>query len=127
MTFDKGRLIDDITHLIPTRDDLLGALQQEKFDATLLDSRRFDAYRAAHPETKLAGSGYSYPIGVNRGYVGLSSSVELLASVDRVLSELEGSGTLADLGRSAGLSYLPPREPIILGDAFQKMIRSGAR
>ncbi|MFC5321103.1 substrate-binding periplasmic protein [Bradyrhizobium oligotrophicum] len=127
MTFDKGRLIDDITHLIPTRDDLLGALEQGKFDATLLDSRRFDAYRAAHPETKLAASGYSYPIGVNRGYVGLSSSAELLGSVDKVLSELDASGALANLGRAAGLTYLPPREPIILGDAFQRIIRSGAR
>jgi ABC-type amino acid transport substrate-binding protein len=127
MTFDKGRLIDDITHLIPTRDDLLGALEQGKFDATLLDGRRFDAYRAAHPDTQLRASGYSYPIGVNRGYVGLSSSAELLASVDKVLTELDGSGALANLGRSAGLTYLPPREPVILGDAFQKIIRSGAR
>ncbi|WP_315741266.1 MULTISPECIES: transporter substrate-binding domain-containing protein [unclassified Bradyrhizobium] len=127
MTFDKGRLIDDITHLIPARDDLLGALEQGKFDATLLDSRRFDAYRAAHPDTKLGGSGYSYPIGVNRGYVGLASSAELITSVDKALTELDGSGALANLGRSAGLTYLPPREPVILGDAFQRIIRSGAR
>ncbi|WP_315796620.1 MULTISPECIES: transporter substrate-binding domain-containing protein [unclassified Bradyrhizobium] len=127
MTFDKGRLIDDITHLIPARDDLLGALEQGKFDATLLDSRRFDAYRAAHPDTKLGGSGYSYPIGVNRGYVGLASSAELITSVDKALTELDGSGALANLGRSAGLTYLPPREPVILGDAFQRIIRSDAR
>ncbi|WP_316166045.1 MULTISPECIES: transporter substrate-binding domain-containing protein [unclassified Bradyrhizobium] len=127
MTFDKGRLIDDITHLIPTRDDLLGALEQGKFDATLLDGRRFDAYRAAHPDTRLGGSGYSYPIGVNRGYVGLTSSAELIASVDKALTELDASGALANLGRSAGLTYLPPREPVILGDAFQRIIRSGAR
>ncbi|CAL79158.1 Putative ABC transporter (periplasmic binding protein) [Bradyrhizobium sp. ORS 278] len=127
MTFDRGRLIDDITHLIPTRDDLLGALEQGKFDATLLDSRRFDAYRAAHPDSKLAASGYSYPIGVSRGYVGLSSSAELLASIDKVLTELGAAGDLADLARSAGLTYLPPREPMILGDAFQKIIRGGAR
>ncbi|GLH77289.1 ABC transporter substrate-binding protein [Bradyrhizobium sp. SSBR45G] len=127
MTFDKGRLIDDITHLIPTRGDLLGALEQGKFDATLLDNRRFDAYRAAHPESRLRPSGYSYPIGVNRGYVGLSSSAELLASVDNVLTALNASGALASLARDAGLTYLPPREPVILGDAFQKVIRSGAR
>ena len=47
MTFDHGRLIDDITHLVPGRDDLLGALDRGDFDATLLDLRRFDAYRAA--------------------------------------------------------------------------------
>src|SRR3954447_5818274 len=51
MTFDKGRLIDDITHLVPGRDDLLGLLEQGRFDATLLDLRRFDAYRATHPNT----------------------------------------------------------------------------
>ena len=37
MTFDKGRLIDDITHLVPGRSDLLGALDRGDFDATLLD------------------------------------------------------------------------------------------
>ncbi|WP_315721368.1 MULTISPECIES: transporter substrate-binding domain-containing protein [unclassified Bradyrhizobium] len=127
MTFDKGRLIDDITHLIPTRDDLLGALEQGKFEATLLDGRRFDAYRAAHPDSKLVASGYNYPIGANRGYVALSGSAELLAAVNKILAELEGSGELAKLAGTAGLTYLPPRAPIILGDAFQKIIRSGAR
>ncbi|MGY3450825.1 substrate-binding periplasmic protein [Bradyrhizobium sp. USDA 4353] len=127
MTFDKGRLIDDITHLIPTRDDLLGALEQGKLDATLLDTRRFDAYRAAHPESKLVASGYNYPIGANRGYVALASSAELLASVDKVLAEIAASGDLAKFAVTAGLTYLPPREPLILGDAFQKIIRSGAR
>ncbi|CCD84275.1 ABC transporter substrate-binding protein [Bradyrhizobium sp. ORS 285] len=127
MTFDKGRLIDDITHLIPTRDDLLGALEQGKFDATLLDIRRFDAYRAAHPESKLVASGYNYPIGANRGYVALSRSAELLESVDKTLAEIVASGDLAKFAATAGLTYLPPREPVILGDAFQKIIRSGAR
>ena len=55
MTFDKGRLIDDITHLVPGRSDLLGALDRGDFDVTLLDLARFDAYRAAHPDSKLAG------------------------------------------------------------------------
>jgi len=127
MTLDKGRLIDDITHLVPGRDDLLGALEQGRFDATLLDIRRFDAYRAAHPDTRLTGSGYLYPIGANRGYVGLAGNPELLAAVDGALTELQASGALAKFGRAAGLTYLPPREPAILGDAFQKVLQSGAR
>jgi ABC-type amino acid transport substrate-binding protein len=122
MTFDKGRLIDDITHLVPGRDDLLGALDRGDFDATLLDLRRFDAYRAAHPDTRLAASGYYYPIGANRGYVGLASDPALLVAVDKALSDLQGSGTMADLGRAAGLTYLPPREPAILGDAMQRVL-----
>jgi ABC-type amino acid transport substrate-binding protein len=121
MTFDKGRLIDDITHLVPGRDDLLGALDRGDFDATLLDLRRFDAYRAAHPDTRLGLSGYFYPIGANRGYVGLASDPELLVAVNKALSDLQGSGTMADLGQAAGLTYLPPREPAILGDAMLKI------
>jgi ABC-type amino acid transport substrate-binding protein len=123
MTFDKGRLIDDITHLVPGRDDLLGALDRGDFDATLLDLRRFDAYRLAHPDTKIAPSGYFDPIGANRGYVGLAGDSDLLASVNKALSDLQGAGTVAELGNAAGLTYLAPREPIILGDVWQKVLR----
>jgi len=123
MTFDKGRLIDDITHLVPGRDDLLGALDRGDFDATLLDLRRFDAYRLAHPDTKIAPSGYFDPIGANRGYVGLAGDSDLLASVNKALSDLQGAGTIAELGKAAGLTYLAPREPIILGDVWQKVLR----
>ena len=123
MTFDKGRLIDDVTHLVPGRDDLLGALDRGDFDATLLDLRRFDAYRLAHPDTKIAPSGYFDPIGANRGYVGLAGDSDLLASVNKALSDLQGAGTIAELGKAAGLTYLTPREPIILGDVWQKVLQ----
>jgi ABC-type amino acid transport substrate-binding protein len=123
MTFDNGRLIDDITHLVPGRDDLLGALDRGDFDATLLDLRRFDAYRAAHTDTSLAGSRYFYPIGANRGYVGLASDAALLDGVNKVLADLQAAGTLAELGRSAGLTYLPPREPAVLGDVWLKILQ----
>jgi ABC-type amino acid transport substrate-binding protein len=124
MTFEQGRLIDNITHLVPGRDDLLGALDRGDFDATLLDLRRFDAYRAAHPDSKIAGSGYFYPIGANRGYVGLASDRDLLVAVNKALSELQAAGKPAELGRAAGLTYLPPREPAILGDAMLKVLQT---
>jgi ABC-type amino acid transport substrate-binding protein len=123
MTFDNGRLIDDITHLVPGRDDLLGALERGDFDATLLDLRRFDAYRASHPDTRLAASGYYYPIGANRGYVGLASDPDLLVAVNKVLTDLQTAGTIAELGRAAGLTYLPPREPAILGDVWLEVLQ----
>jgi ABC-type amino acid transport substrate-binding protein len=122
MTFDKGRLIDNVTHLVPTRDDLLGTLERGDLDATLVDMRRLDAYRATHPDTKLTASGYFYPIGVNRGYVGLASDPALLAEVNRVLSALQADGTVARLAEAAGVSFLPPREPVILGDAMMKAL-----
>jgi ABC-type amino acid transport substrate-binding protein len=123
MTFEKGRLIDDITHLVPGRDDLLGALNRGDFDASLLDLRRFDAHRASHPDSKLAASGYYYPIGVNRGYVGLASDPALITAVNEALSELQAAGTIADLAKAAGLTYLPPVEPAILGDQLQKVLQ----
>jgi ABC-type amino acid transport substrate-binding protein len=122
MTFGNGRLIDAITHLVPGRQDLLGALERGEFDATLLDLRRFDAYRASHPDTALAASGYYYPIGVNHGYVGLASDTGLLEAVNKALAGLQAAGTLIELGRAAGLTYLAPREPAILGDAMQKVL-----
>jgi ABC-type amino acid transport substrate-binding protein len=122
MTFDRGRLIDNITHLVPTRDDLLGTLERGDLDATLVDLRRLDAYRAGHPDTKLKASGYFYPIGVNRGYVGLASDPALLAEVNKVLSGLLADGTVARLAEAAGVSFLAPREPVILGDAMMKAL-----
>jgi ABC-type amino acid transport substrate-binding protein len=123
MTFENGRLIDHITHLVPGRHDLLGALNGGEFDATLLDLSRFDAYRAAHPDIKLAASGYYYPIGVNRGYVGLASDPALIAAVNKVLSDLQAAGTIADLAKAAGLTYLPPVQPTILGDELLKVLQ----
>lgn len=123
MNFDKGRLIDSITHLVPGRDDLLGALQRGDYDATLIDLARFDAHRAAHPDTAITASGYYYPIGANRGYVGLGSDPALIDTVDKALGELTADGKIAEFGKESGLTYLPPREPAILGDVWTKIIQ----
>jgi len=123
MTFDKGRLIDDITHLVPGRDDLLGAVARGDYDATLIDLGRLDAHRAAHPDTGITASGYYYPIGANRGYVGLAGEGALIEAVNKALTDLAAEGKLAEFGKQAGLTYLPPREPAILGDVWMKIIQ----
>lgn len=123
MNHDKGRLIDNITHLVPGRDDLLGALERGDQDATLIDLGRYDAHRAAHPDTAITASGYYFPIGANRGYVGLASDPALIEAVNKALTELGEAGKIAELARQAGLTYLPPREPAILGDVWSKIIQ----
>ncbi|MGX4770175.1 substrate-binding periplasmic protein [Bradyrhizobium guangdongense] len=123
MNFDKGRLIDNITHLVPGRDDLLGALDRGDYDATLIDLARFDAYRAAHPDTAIAASGYYYPIGANRGYVGLASDAALVDAVSKALTDLAAEGKIAEFAKQAGLTYLPPHEPAILGDVWTRIIQ----
>lgn len=123
MTFDKGRLIDNVTHLVPGRDDLLGALERSEYDATLIDLARFDAHRVAHPDTAITASGYYYPIGANRGYVGLASDPALIEAINNALGELTAEGKIAEFGKRAGLTYLPPREPAILGDVWREIIQ----
>jgi ABC-type amino acid transport substrate-binding protein len=123
MNFGNGKLIDNITHLVPGRSDLLGSLERGEFDATLLDARRLDAYRAQHRDSQLAVSGYYYPFGANRGYVGLGNDPGLLAAVNKALSDLQAKGAIAELARAAGLTYLPPREPVVLGDVMQRILQ----
>jgi hypothetical protein len=94
-----------------------------ELDATLLDMRRLDAYRAIHPDSNLVATGYYYPIGANRAYAGLASDPALIAAVDRALSNLEANGTIEQFARTAGLTYLQPREPIILGDVLQQILQ----
>jgi hypothetical protein len=68
-------------------------------------------------------TGYYYPVGANRGYVALASEPILLDSVNKVLSDLQAKGLLAELAHAAGLTYLPPREPLVLGDALQQILQ----
>ena len=122
MTFDNGRLIDDITHLVPGRSNLLGEIDRGEFDATLLDLRRFDAYRAAHPDTALVASGYYHPVGANRGYVTLVTEPALLDDIDKALAELQTAGIIAQLGQAAGLTYLAPHEAAARDDVWSKVL-----
>ena len=56
-------------------------------------------------------------------YVALSSEATLLAAVNKALADLQARGTVAELARNAGLTYLPPREPIILGDVLSQILQ----
>lgn len=123
MNFGKGRLIDNITHFVPGREDILGSIERGDFDATLLDLRRFDAWRTEHPQTRLSNSGYYYPVGANRGFVGLASDLSLLSAVNDALAKLQVEGEIAEMGKRAGLTYLPPRDPPVLGDVWQQIMQ----
>ena len=68
MTYGGGKLIDDITHFVPGRDELWSNLESGAVDASLVPIHRFDAYRAKHPNTKLKASGYLFPLSFNFGF-----------------------------------------------------------
>jgi ABC-type amino acid transport substrate-binding protein len=116
MLYGDGRYADQITHFVPGRDELLPRLEKGDYDATLVALRRFDAYRAQHPETKLTLSGYYSPIGFNMGFVGLSTDRELIEKVDRSIAAMLDSGEISALARAAGVTYRPPRQPNVSAD-----------
>jgi ABC-type amino acid transport substrate-binding protein len=114
--FDDGRFINQTTHVIPGRDELLERLENGEYDAALVELRRFDAYRAKYPETKLTASGYYSPIGFNMGFVGLSTNQDLIEKIDRSIARMLDNGELTALARDAGVTYLPPHEPNVSRD-----------
>jgi hypothetical protein len=123
MLFDDGRLVNQITHVVPGRGELLPRLEQGQYDATLVELRRFDAYRAAHPGTKLTPSGYYFPIGFNIGFVGLSTDRDLIEEVDRAIAGMVEEGELPPLAQTAGVTYLPPRQPNVSPDVMLTDLR----
>jgi ABC-type amino acid transport substrate-binding protein len=114
MSFGDGILIADLTHVVPGRGDLLPRLEHGEFDATMIDLRRFDAYRAAHPATGLIASGYYHRIGFNLGFVALTNRTELLGQVNAAVADMLTKGELAALSGAAMMTWVPPREPDIL-------------
>jgi ABC-type amino acid transport substrate-binding protein len=116
MLFGDGRFANQITHVIPGRGELLPRLEQDDYDATLVELRRFDAYRAMHSRTKLTPSGYYFPIGFNIGFVGLSADRDLIEQVDRAIADMLDEGDLPALAQTAGVTYLPPHPPNVSPD-----------
>lgn len=111
MTFRDGRFVNQIMHIIPGRDDLLGKLEAGEFDATMVNLRRFDFYVSKHPATELKTSGFYHRIGSNMGMVGLAANATLIEEVDKAIADLEKKGELSALAAAAGLTYVPPQEP----------------
>jgi ABC-type amino acid transport substrate-binding protein len=116
MLFDDGRLVNQITHVIPGRGEILLRLEEGQFGAALVELRRFDAYRATHPETKVRSSGYYFPVGFNIGFAGLSTDRDLMDQVNQAIGDMLEGGELPALARTAGVTYLPPRPPNVSSD-----------
>jgi len=110
--YQSGRLRAHLVHIVPGR-GLLERLEAGDYDAVLVDIHRFDGYRSEHPDTRLQLSGFMHPIGFNLGFVARAGEAELMQSIDAAISELMQSGALEQLARKAGLTYLPPRAPVV--------------
>jgi ABC-type amino acid transport substrate-binding protein len=114
MSFDHGRFVSKIAHVVPGRGQLFVRLESGQADATVVPVHRFDAYRIEHPDSKLAPSGYYLPIGFNMGFVGLASASPLIEQANGAIDAMLKDGELAALAPAAQMTYLPPRQPYIL-------------
>ena len=110
--YRNGLLLKGLVTL-SQRDNLLEALEAGKFDATLTPLNRFDAYRVAHPATKLARTTYIHPLRFNLGFVGLENAPETLGAADRVIARALESGDLERWAVAAGATWVPPAKPDI--------------
>ncbi|MFP8780432.1 substrate-binding periplasmic protein [Hydrogenophaga sp. RWCD_12] len=94
------------------RDDFWAALEGGQVDAMMVPSAAFDAYRVRKPGATLQ-AGPAKPLGINLGWVALSSKTDLLAVVDRVVARASDSGELQAWAREAGLSWQAPSLPAV--------------
>ncbi len=113
MLFQKGRLIDRITHYPPGKGEVLMRLESGEIDATFLSLHRFDAYRIKNPTTKIQHSGFNYPVGFNLGYAALSGDAALIEQVNAALESMRISGEIVKLASAAGVTYVEPVAPFV--------------
>jgi ABC-type amino acid transport substrate-binding protein len=93
------------------REDLLAALDAGRFDATLTPLSRYDAYRLAHPNTKIVRAAFVHPLRINLGVVGLESESATIAAADRAIERALVGGELARWAEAAGASWIRPEPP----------------
>ena len=93
------------------REDLLAALEAGRFDATLTPLNRYDAYRLAHPGTRIARAAYVHPLRINLGVVGLESEPATIGAADRAIGRALADDALARWADAAGASWIRPVPP----------------
>lgn len=93
------------------REDLLAALESGRFDATLTPLTKYDAYRLAHPQTRLARAKFVHPLRINMGFVGLESESATISAANRVIERALANGDLKRWAEEAGATWIAPEPP----------------
>lgn len=122
MAYRNGELADRVVHVTQSN-ALFAELESDALDAALVDLRELDAWRAAHPTTRIVASGYTHSVGFNIGYVGLATSDALLRGVDAIVAGLLADGSLPRLASDAAMTWLPPRPPNVRGGVTVSALR----
>lgn len=118
MWYGHRKYFRQIQHLTPAKTidhggGMLEHLDRGDFDVTLVSLRRYDAYRAEHPATKIVASGFYDRIGFNVGFVAKPEDAALVAKVDAALDAMAAKDAFAPLAKAEGMTYVAPRGPKI--------------
>ena len=108
--YRNGILIKGLVTL-SQREDLLAALEAGRFDATLTPLSRYDAYRLAHPDTKLVRAAFVHPLRINLGVVGLESEPAAIAAGNGAIERALAGGELARWAKAVGATWIRPEPP----------------
>lgn len=94
------------------REDLLQALESGRFDATLAPLNKFDAYRLAHPGTRIARGAFVHPLRINLGMVALEAA-PALKTADAMIERALAAGDLQRWADALGATWIRPESPDI--------------
>lgn len=110
--YRNGKLRPQIVSLAQNQ-NLLEQLEAERFDAALVTLDRLDAWRLAHPASRLRRAAYTHPLRINIGFVALRDSADLVAAADRVIERATASGELQRWSEETGTTWVVPAEPAV--------------
>jgi ABC-type amino acid transport substrate-binding protein len=119
--YDHRRYMRQVVHFTPGKSiehggGLLDHLDRGDIDATLVELRRYDVYRKAHPGTKIVPTGFYYRIGFNMGFVGLPKDAALMAQVNKALEDMiAAKNILPALAQAEVMTYVAPHGPDVRG------------
>jgi ABC-type amino acid transport substrate-binding protein len=126
MWFGHRMYMRQIVHFMPANTlehggGLLDHLDRGDIDATMVELRRYDVYRAKHPDTKITATGFYHRIGFNMGFVALPKDEALIDRVNGAIDALTAKKELPALAKAEGMTYVAPREPavragVVMGD-----------
>ncbi len=121
MLADGGALAPSVVSL--TRDaGPLAELEAGRFDATLIELNRLEAWRAAHTAPSLRDSLYRSGVGFNMGFVALQDRGDLLNEANAILDALLRDDTVKVLAQQNSLTYVAPRPPAITPPITGKLL-----
>jgi ABC-type amino acid transport substrate-binding protein len=110
MMYGNGTLRSAMHSVGPTG-DVLAEVEKGRADVAFGPLNRFDAYRAAHPDTALTASTYLHPLQFNLGFVALEEQRPLIDQVNAFIAAARLKGSLKGWADSAKLTYVEPGTP----------------